>query len=91
MLGKLNFSSSASNTIIPLGKINGNSEVDKFAARELQTFVEKMTKVKLPIAETASGKPLRTWANPFRGLRKGLDAGRSAEGQDEDKQSGTQP
>ena len=34
------------------------SEVDKFAARELQTFVEKMTKVKLPIAETASGKKI---------------------------------
>jgi hypothetical protein len=34
MLGKLNFSSSASNTIIPLGKINGNSEVNKFANPE---------------------------------------------------------
>lgn len=34
------------------------SEIDKFAARELQTFIEKMTKVKLPVAESASGKKI---------------------------------
>ena len=34
------------------------SEIDKFAARELQTFIEKMTKVKLPVAENASGKKI---------------------------------
>lgn len=34
------------------------SEIDKFAARELQSFIEKMTKVKLSVAESASGKKI---------------------------------
>ncbi len=34
------------------------SEIDRFAARELQTFIEKMSKVKLPVAESANGKKI---------------------------------
>ncbi|MBR2510330.1 MAG: DUF4838 domain-containing protein [Lentisphaeria bacterium] len=34
------------------------SEIDKFAARELQSFIEKMSKVKLPVAESANGKKI---------------------------------
>ena len=39
--------------------VNKNaSDTDRFAASELQTFIEKMTKVRLPIAEKASGRKI---------------------------------